>query len=74
MISEMYKFWCMLMCWYFTGSEVQKFLALEKEDNHSHFHLSLVVLPQDVERRKGKWGSNTSGLEQKCRRQFKRLI
>lgn len=62
------------MCWFFTSSDVQKFLALETEDNHSHFYLILVFVPQDVKRRKSKWGSNTSDLDQKCGRRFKRLI
>lgn len=57
------------MCWCFTSSEVQKFLALEREGNHSHFYLSLVFVPQDVERRQ----SNASGLDPICRRHFNRL-
>lgn len=34
------------------GVQVQRFLALEKEENCDHFYLSLVFLPQDVKREK----------------------
>lgn len=32
--------------------QVQKFLAMEKEENCDHFYLSFVFLPQDVEKKK----------------------